>query len=301
MSVPLQIKDIKVRSLDVDFHEITWELAPTSEDVLDYTFIILRSQGPMGPFSDLTPAMEDQFVFIDNNIKINHKYRRYYYKVRVTRKLDGEYEDFGPASISAEPDLIALELRKHMNLLFREFAGRRCWVLPVRTFGQRCQCWNSTLQKRTRSGCITCFDTGFVRGYMHPVESWVQFDPSANTEQQVNTGITQQKNTTARMGYFPPVKPRDVIVEPENKRWRVTQVNTTQQLRAPVHQEIQVHEIPKSDIEYAVELQLEKALKDLFLSPSRNFTNPQNLENFENDEIPTIYNLYSSTYPTVKV
>ena len=55
--------------------------------------------------------------------------------------------------------------------MLSEFAGRRCIVLPVRTFGQRCGCFNATLNKRTRSGCPTCFDTGFIRGYMYPTRS----------------------------------------------------------------------------------------------------------------------------------
>ena len=129
----------------------------------------------------------------------------------------------------------------------------------------------------------------------------MQIDPNPNAEQTTNVGAIQQNNTTARLGFFPPLKPRDVIVEPENKRWRVVQINQTEQLRAAVHQEIQLHELPRTDMEYTVPLDLGQALKDVFFSPSRNFTNPQTLENFENEEIPKIMSLYFSSYPEVKV
>lgn len=300
MPVPLVVKELKIRSLDSDFNEISWKLESTSEDVLDYTFQVTRSEGAEGPYDAVSPPMDDTYIFVDNMVKIGHRYRRLLYKLIIKQKSSGDTSEFGPEEKEAEPDLIALELRKHMNLLFREFAGRRCWVLPVRTFGQRCGCWNATLQKRTRSGCRTCYDTGFIRGYMHPIEAWVQIDPSPNNESTTNVGPIQQNNTTCRLGFYPQLKPRDLLIEPENRRWRVTQTGGTEQLRSPVHQELQIHEVPQTDIEFLIPLQLDQALRDVFFSPARNFTNPFTLENFENEEIPKIYNLYYSSYPPVK-
>lgn len=298
MPVTLDVQKLRVRSLDVDFHEISWELSPTTEDIFDYTFQLIRSEGPEGPYEPVTPEFEDQYFFIDNSIRRAHAYRKLFYRLTVKHKASGDTKEWGPVTQEAEADLIATEIRKHMNILFREFAGRRCWILPVRTFGQRCTaCWNATLQKRRISGCITCFDTGFVRGFMRPIEAWVQFDPNAKTEQNMATGPTQQHNTTARLGYYPPLKPRDIIIEGENKRWRVVQITTTEQLRAPLHQECAVHEIPKTDIEYKLELDLGMALKDMWLSPARNYTNPHNLGNFQNEEIPDTFAIYPGTYP----
>jgi hypothetical protein len=296
----LRVKDLRVRSLDLDFHEVSWKLENTTEDVLDFSFQVLRSESPSGPFQPLAPAFQDQYIFIDNIIQVTHRWRKYFYVLRVTHRASGDFKDTDPVSKDPDPDLIALELRRHMQLLFREFAGRRCWVLPVRTFGMRCECWSEVLQKRTRSGCRTCFDTSFVRGYMSPIESWIQMDPSPKTEQPSNVGKLQQSNTTMRMANYPPLKPGDLVIEPENRRWRVVQVSQTEQLRATVHQEVQLHEIPPKDIEFAIPLVLDQALKDLWLSPSRNFSNPQNLENFEAEEIPKVFALYNTTYPPVR-
>jgi len=300
MSVPLKIERLKVRSLNIDHNEVTWVVQSTTEDVLDYTFQVMRSESEMGPYELLAAPFEDRYIFLDNAIKVGHSFRRYYYQIRVTRKSDGASEDFGPSSLSPEPDLIAIELRKHMNLLFREFAGRRCWALPVRTFGQRCSCWSKALNKSTKSGCRACYDTGFTRGYMYPVESWVAFDPNAKAEQMSSVGKQQQENTTARMGYFPELKPLDLIIEPENVRWRVVSVSSPEHLRAGVLQELQLHKIPKTDVEYAIELQLDNALEDIFFSPARAYTNPQTLDAFEREEIPSIFSLYPSTYGKIK-
>lgn len=315
MGLCIKIENLRVRSLTVANHEVSWEVASTSEDVLDYTFQVLRSEAAAGPWFALSPELQDRYFFIDNRVKTGNEYRQHHYVIRVKHRISGDIKDFGPASIGGEPDLHGTEIRKHINLVMREFVGRRCWVLPVRTFGQRCpNCYNATLKARVRSGCRTCFDTSFVRGYMSPIESFIQIDPNPKSNQQANTGELQQSNTTARMGFFPPLKPKDVIIEPENRRWRVVTVSSTQRLRAVIHQEIQLHEIPKSDSEYLIEIDLGTGtveiggcqelvalnLNDLFLAGSRNFTNPQNLANFEDEEIPSIYSLYPTTYPGVK-
>lgn len=299
MPVTLEVQRLRVRSLDVDFHEVSWEIESTTEDVFDYTFQLLRSESIEGPYEDLSPEMEDQYLFVDNNIRRQHLFRQHHYKLLLRHKPSGDTKEFGPVSQAPEPDLIATELRKHMNLLMREFIGRRCWVLPVRTFGMRCgACWNPTLQKKRCSGCFNCFDTSFVRGYMTPIEAWLSIDPTPDAEQNTNVGPHHQQNTTARMGYYPPLKPRDIIVEPENKRWRVVSITTTEQVRSPVHQEIQIHEIPQSDMEYKVEFDIGAAIKDLWMAPARNFTNPQNLEGFKDEEIPDIMSIYpGGTYP----
>jgi hypothetical protein len=292
--VALQIKDFKVRSLDLDFHELSWKLAETSVDVLDYTFQVLRSESPSGPFEPQGAPFEDKYIFIDTQLQVAHRWRKYFYKIQVTLKRTGEQIETEPVALEPDADLVAVEIRRHMQLLMQEFAGRMCWVLPVRTFGQRCSCWDRMRQAVSKSGCRTCYTTGFVRGYLSPIETWMQIDPSPKTQQTAQTGATQQVNATARLGHFPPVKPGDLIIEAENRRWRVVQQNQTEKSRATLHQEIAIHEIPRRDIEFDIPLILDGALRDLFISPSRNFSNPQNLQNFEDEVMPNIFALYNT-------
>jgi len=297
----LEVKNIRVLSLSVDFNQITWDVGDTTEDVFDYTFQLLRSEAAAGPWDVVTPEMEDQYIFVDNTIKNANIYRQYHYIIRVKHKASEQSRDFGPSMKAPEPDLVAVELRKHLNLLFREFAGRRCWLLPARTMGQRCSdCWNDRLKKRTRSGCRTCYDTSYVRGYHRPIEVWVQFDPSPAGEQPSNVGKLQQTSTTARMAHFPPVKPDDLLIEPENNRWKVRSRSTTQQGRAPVTQELQLHEVPTSDIEYAIPLDLGMAIENMYFNPSRNYTNPHTLADTEEVDFPGIYQMYPNQYPPIK-
>lgn len=292
MGVSIDISVFRVRSLDKAFNEISWVVKETMEDLLDYTFEVLRSESPSGPFDSISVPFKDRYVFVDNALYIGDRWRKFYYQLKVTHVPTSESQLFGPVALEPEADLIAVELRRHMQLLFNEYAGRRCWVLPARTFGQRCECWSVTMGRRTRSNCLLCYDTGFVRGYLSPIEIWMQFDPSPKTEQTTNVGNQQQSNTTARLGHYPQLKPRDIVIESENRRWRVVSVTNTEHLRAPIHQEVQLHEIPVTDIEFAIALKMDQALRYLDFEPSRNYTMPTNFDNFLERELPGIFALY---------
>jgi hypothetical protein len=287
----LEVVNIKVRSLSVDFNEVSWEVPVSTLDALDYTFQVLRSESIEGPYLDLSPTFEDRYIFVDNTLKGPQRDRQTHYKIRVTHKASGEVVDYGPASRSPEVDLIAGELQTHLVMLMREFAGRRSWVLPARTFGQRCSCWNETLRKRTRSGCRTCYDRGFVRGYLSPIEMWSSIDPNPATNQTSQVGKLQQSDTTGRAGYWPPLKPDDLLIEPENKRWRIRKVSKPQHGRVGIYQELELHEIPSSDIEYLIPLELDDDLRNIFFSPERNFTNPFDLSE-DGGDLSDVFALY---------
>ncbi len=298
MPVPFKLEHLRITSLDIDFHEVTWRLAATNVDILDYTFTVLRSESPEGPWDDLSGPFEDRYNFVDNAIQVTNRSSLYWYVVRVTEKLTGDKEDFGPVAHEPEPDLIATELRRHIRILMQEFAGRRCIVLPVRTFGQRCpNCWNNVLKKQMKSGCLLCYDTTFVRGYLHPIEAYIQLDPSSKSTRSTNVGKTQSDNTTMRLGYYPLLKPDDIIVEAENARWRVVSQTQTEHSRAPVHQEVQIHSIPTKDMEYAIPVHFEQALKNMYFTPVRNFTMPHNFTNFETEKMPDIFEMYGRKRP----
>ena len=290
----LTVHALKIRSLDLDFYELSWTVSNTLDDILDFEFEVQRSEAPAGPFASISKPFQDRYLFIDNSRPVSHRYRNFFYRILIRHRASAAVSYSEIVSREPDADLYAQAVRKDMQLLFREFIGRRCWVLPVRSFGQRCpSCWNASLQKRNKSGCITCYDTGFAKGYHSPIETWISIDPSANAEQNSSTGPTQQNNTTARFAYTPQVKPRDLIIEPENRRWRITSVTTTEQVRAPLHQEVQMHEIPDKDVEFAIPLVLDNALRDLWLSPSRNFTNPHNLESAMNEDLANALNMFS--------
>lgn len=289
----LNVVGLRVRSLDVDRNEVTWEIQNTTTDVLDHTFQVFRSESPEGPFEPVTSLFEDRYLFVDARVPSGYRDRKLWYRLRVTTKRDGTFKDFGPETIQADPDLIAQAIRRNEQTLFTQIAGRRVWLFPKRTFGYRCaSCWDFTLNARKRSSCLECFDTGFLRGYLDPIEVWMQIDPHARNVQLQPQQMDTQAATTARMTFYPTVKPGDVIVEQENIRWRVAEVRNTERLRAPIRQEMRLNAIQPSDIEYKLPINLDRALRDIQASPARMFTNPTNLDSAVAEQTPEIFALY---------
>lgn len=279
----LNVRKILVRSLTLDFLDIFWEIdavqSPEGRDhsIYDYDFYVLRSEAAMGPYSQVGGPFRDVYMFRDARVPLQHKWRSFYYKIRVVHRPSGESQEFGPANnTDPEPDLIAAEVIRLEGILFQEFIGRKCWVFPVRTFGPVCTCTDLALGRKTRSNHKTCFGTGWLGGFMSPVESLIQIDPHPKQSHPNSLQELQPGNTTARLTSFPPISPRDVIVEMENRRWRVVSVSNTQRLRSVLHQELVLHEIPKGDIEYDLPLNLD--VMNVTPAAERNFSNPQNLE-----------------------
>jgi hypothetical protein len=292
----LGIQNLRVRSLDVDRNEVTWE-TDSSDDALDYTFQVLRSESPEGPFDPITGTFEDRYIFVDSRMPAGDKFRQIWYKLRVTHKASSEIHDYGPVTRQAEPDLIANYIRRHELVLFTQATGRLCWLFKARTFGPRCpSCWDTTSHKRTRANCLSCYDTGFLRGYHNPIEIWVQIDPPAKAQQNHAQQIEQTVMTSGRTSFYPNIVPGDLLVEAENKRWRITQVTQSERLRAPIKQELVMRQITDTDIEYRLPLRLDEALKDIQPSPPRMFTNPTDLNTAIDEKTPDIFANYP-TYP----
>ncbi len=283
--MPLQLNVINFRSqsFDLDHVDLFWEVAdyytgqPTDEMILAYTFQIFRSESPLGPWEPLSPVFQNRYYFRDVSPALLNRWRNLYYLLRITDQRTNVTQDFGPTAQLAEPDLIAMEIMRQEDVLFREFAGRKCWLFPVRTFGGYCVCYDRVKGKRTRSNCVTCYDTGFLGGYLSPIECFIQIDPSPKNNQMTQLGQQQTTNASGRLISFPPVKPNDILVEAENKRWKVVTVAMTTRLRAVVHQELTLHQIPIGDVEYKLPINVAD-LTNIQPSAERNFTNPQNID-----------------------
>jgi len=281
----IQITKFEVKGLSLDHLDLFWEISPLAgprgdepHAIFDYDFYVLRSgDSPMGPYDQIAGPLRDQYWLRDIQVSLLHKWRQYFYKIKIVHRPTGEEETFGPSSSTTpEPDLIAAEIIRQEDLLFREVIGRRCWLFIARTFGPRCSCYDVTMGRKTISAHLPCFGTGFLGGYMSPIETWVQIDPSGKTSSESSLQEMQPKDSSARMISFPPVSPRDILVESENRRWKVISMTSTERLRSVVHQEFKIHEIPKGDIEYALPVNVD--LKSLRPSAERNFKNSQNLE-----------------------
>lgn len=279
----LDVRDLKVRSLDIDRKEVSWTIGP-EHDALNFRCVVQRSESPEGPWEDVSPSFEDHYLFVDSRVPAGDKYRQLWYQVVTTHKASGDVQVYGPATHEAEPDLIAMTMRRHGLTLLSAATGRQVWVFKRRTFGPRCSaCWDPVTHTTIRAGCMDCFGTSFMRGYHNPIEVWMQIDPP-NEKQAGEVG--------ARAGWYPGLNPKDIVVEAENKRHIVTRVSPVERLRALIRQELVLAPIDDTDVLYRLPVNLETALRDIQPSPGRMFTLPHDINSAIDEQTPHIFANY---------
>lgn len=238
---------------NLDYLVVNWAIKPTTEDISLYRFAIWRSDSPSGNFTKIVDGLTNVFSYKDTSVNLYSKWRKFFYKVHCYLTSDPTKNVFSSVEYNAtKPDPVAVEIVRRNNLLLKNFVGVPAHVYIRRTWGQRCtNCWDAIKQRKTQSNCALCFNTGFVGGFFDPVSVQMNFNPSpemirhAQFEQQLDT-------TTAWMSNYPPVSPKDVIIENGKKRWRIVQVNQTQKKRLLVHQIFSLAQVNLNDIEYTL-------------------------------------------------
>lgn len=278
----IKIRDLKVSSFSLDSQDLLWEIEETLEDVRDYDFFIQRSEGQEGPFDTIGGPLVDQYSFRDVQAPAYNRERQHLYRIRIVKRDTG-LESFSSVEFQIAPqDLIAAEIQRSEFLRLREYVGRKVFIFQKRTFGQRClTCWDPIKQRLTVSSCPECFNTGFSRGFMRPVSTYMQIDPATGlagqAEQLSDLGKTQHSIVRGRTILHIIMKSGDLVMELENIRWRITGTLVSDHIRHPVTQDVTMMRIPETDIEYSIPLAgVDPATFQA--SPARAFRNPMNID-----------------------
>ena len=281
----IKISDIKVRSFDIDYLDIYWDLEDSFDDVLAYEFVVERADSEFGPYHPVSSSLIDKYHFRDGSVRGRHSYyNKIYYRVVIKNRETGAsvaYPKEGGFRLEAKPDLVALEMARMNNLKLKEFSGRKVWVFPKRKSGQRCSvCFDPVAQRKLKSQCLNCYDSTWVGGYHAPVETYALIISPNEQTIHANFGNVENENTSLQIGNYPELFEGDIIVEAENVRWRVAStISKIKKSRSLVRQQAALHRIPKGDIEYKLPINLsDEQIKELNASPERNYTNPQTLE-----------------------
>lgn len=262
-----------MRPLSVTSAEISWTLVPTDEPLTTARFTILRSETPEGPYVDVSGVLANVSKFVDRvDLKVKHNTVGYRVKVLdVPSGVEVIYPDGTPQeAFTFHPDFnriatpgefradyIALEIVRLNNLLLRRFIGKVCAVFQIRTQGMRCPvCWDNLKRRVNSSKCVQCYGSGFDGGYYDQVNAFVDVNPSPNVIAIANFGKIEENQTIAWTANYPELSANDMIVEQDNRRWRVVQVNTVTKNRYIVQQMPLLQEIDRADSEYLLPVDL---------------------------------------------
>jgi hypothetical protein len=264
----LRIICTSVRGFDIDSLTVSWEIDPIDKvafDINNYEFRVYRSSSPEGPFDLLTKTpLVDQFSYEDTTINRRSFWRKFYYKIEALDLSSNNTTSsiVHRAEVSptlASQMLIGLEIARRERLLLGGagttpgFVGVRCAAFVRRTFGQHCaECWDDLLERKVSDKCTRCFGASYVGGYYDPIATYFNFNPSPQTSQIANFGEIQSSEADCWTTNYPLLSPGDLIIEPNNRRWRVQRVHMTEMLRVPIRQMVRLMEINRSDVEYLI-------------------------------------------------
>ncbi len=263
------IQNIRVYSTDRDAITIDWDIASTTEDLSTYTVFVLRSEAEAGPYNIISLPLNaaDIYDFNDRGVNQISKWRKFYYRLRLVDSSNNETEfgsvdparvakdgvDPGGVSMDIPPDIEALESASRFRLVAEEYAGQRVLFLPLRTSGQRCtNCWDPLKRRVTKSNCRTCFKTGFTGGYLFPREGHIVSVPSGELN-ALTVLMTLQPNDIVRwVPLSPRLKPGDLMIDVQNRRWQVLSLQLPGKSGATTRQTVQLRELSRDQIEYAI-------------------------------------------------
>jgi len=293
----LVVKNITVWTLDRDSLTVSWDYEQTAEDLTSYTIAILRSGAEAGGYSQVSQEMiaGDTSTFEDSGVNLHSKWREYFYRIRVTQAGTGATQEYGSRPVKevmegkdpggvvmeAMPDLDALESIRRFDVVAKEYAGRRVLVLSERTLGTRCSnCWDHVKRRKKFSDCKTCYGTGVIGGYYRPQECYAVKPPTQERSQPTALFEMQVNDVVMWFSSKPRIKPRDLVVDSDGRRWRAVAVRKSEKLWALTRQTVLLREITKDQVEFDIAI-TGWDVDSFTASPARQFIRATDIDSYK--------------------
>lgn len=256
----VNIDKIIIRNYTLSSLHISWTFYEVWEPLTDYSVSIYRGTTPQWNALEYTCiasgiAASSINTYEDTSVS-GYQFNRwqdYYYvvvPVLINTGVNGAVPS--PQKLGYKPDLTALEIIRRKNLALRsDYGGNTFKVLKRKKSGTQCTvCWDSIMQRRTGENCTICFDTGWVGGYWEPIDTQGQIGAAPRQTLVQLFGEWENSDTFVRFGNYPVISPQDIIVDGQNRRWRVVAVQPTEKGQYIITQQCRLSALSKTDITY---------------------------------------------------
>ena len=230
---------------------LTWSHYKPFETIAKH-YIVQRSECSDAGFVDISEpiaASLDPISFIDNNLPNDSRLPTFYYRV-VMKSRSGTSLDISSVEYAREArSKIGLEIVRRINLLLKRYVGRKAFLFVKKTHGVRCpNCWDSVKERRVRSQCIECNDTGFKSGYCAGIPILVSDRSPEKTKTPDLLGSHEEINANFFTSNFPVMKPGDIFYLEDGMFYRVDKMRPILFRETLVQQEFQAASIEKDRI-----------------------------------------------------
>lgn len=261
--------DLKMSQLDITALDIwpdyargfsfAWSLAPSTFDLPPYRFTVELGETQDGPWTAISPVLEDTYLWEDEGlVAVSHAPVLYY-------RVKGDFGGRVSYSVVRQPYgdlprrefLVARNIRRIELLNMVKLSGTVADMYVRSVFGPKCAaCTDPVTGGVVNPACTACFGTGRTPGYHGPYRIWVSFSPS-QVHTSLETGQPSVSHSAAhevRMLGSPRAKKHDIIVDKASgKHYIVDMVASLAELRRiPLTQMLKVDELPVTDPVYRI-------------------------------------------------
>lgn len=252
-------QDMTVVRYHGDGFHVQWVWDPQSTDPDTVEMEIERSGSPTGPF-DLLATFDPrtQFSFFDKTTPWRPANEEFYWRLRAVDKSTGAEVGVSYAfGLNGELPLDALEIIRQQRVLLEGVNGHKpikgipglVTVYRRRNFGSRCpECVDSITDQVHVSNCLVCDGTGTLRGYYNPVDIGMNIMPYSAAVRPFKLQKTEDCDTVGTTVNWPAMYPGDIVVEPNEKHWRVTKIEVKERHRILVTQILYLTQVKPDDI-----------------------------------------------------
>jgi hypothetical protein len=230
---------------------LRWSILPTDYDMSDVRFVVFRSQGNAGPWTQIGVAEEGAFHFVDHDVNSPWSLSSFYYILRTISIKGAGYVDSDPLYCSHDADHIAQELVRKKQVYLRARAGVNVAFLCRKSWGTKCaRCWDEVRKIPTDPECPDCYGTGYAGGYLNAFHTLALITPAKEIE---IAGKFRDGTIYAEIGPDPYVDPGDVLVDVTmNLRYRITAVQQASHRQYVVSQILTLVQCDENDVVYKV-------------------------------------------------
>jgi len=234
---------------------LQWQIDATAK----YNFEIVRSESPVfgsSAISVLTGTeLTDPSQRKDEETRVAQDNRIWYYRVTVTE--DNATVD---KVVSIQPTNLTISrviLEKQATALKPVFGGRAVTLFIRKTIGPLCpNCWDDRRQRKTKSNCDVCYETGIVGGYYSGITVQASKFPVPMIEKLDKFGIANKNMPMMWTSNYPELKSGentgDVLFDTVDKRhYKLTQVEKSE-LQGCLTQRMSLMELSPESIECAL-------------------------------------------------
>lgn len=248
-------RSVTVRCPTADSLLIRWSLVPTTYDMSNIVFEILRSNGQAGPWTVVGMAEQGAFHFTDYEPMGVQSMRQYYYRVRAADTKGEGYRDSVVQGLEHDMDHIAMGMIRKKNVFLRCRGGVSAVILLRKRWGPKCnRCWDNVRMLPRDPDCKECFGTGFTGGYLNPIFVHAAlFSQALRAYISFNDARYDAANATLELANNPQVSPDDVIIDRTvNTRYVIKEVMPFTHRMAVVCQSVKVVRKDDNDIIYSI-------------------------------------------------